>query len=41
MFDLLGRYAWLLGDVALMIWGIYELISLGPRNPKDKKDTED
>ena len=41
MFDLLGRYAWLIGDVSLMIWAIYEIVSLGPSKPKDKKKDRD
>jgi hypothetical protein len=41
VFDLLGRYAWLIGDVLLMVWAIYELVSLGPREPKQKKDSDD
>jgi hypothetical protein len=41
VFELLGRYAWLIGDVALMIWAIYEIVSLGPTKSKDKKDADD
>ncbi len=40
VFELLGRYAWLIGDVALMLWAIYEIVSLGPRKPKEKKDAD-
>jgi hypothetical protein len=40
VFELLGRYAWLIGDVALMLWANYEIVSLGPRKPKEKKDAD-
>jgi hypothetical protein len=41
VFDLVKQYAWLLGDVALAVWVIYELISLGPRKPKSGKGADD
>jgi hypothetical protein len=41
VFDLLRQYAWLIGDVSLVIWVIYELISLGPRKPKSGGDSDD
>jgi hypothetical protein len=35
-----GRYAWLLGDGALLVWAIFELVQLRakPADPPDRED---
>jgi hypothetical protein len=41
MGHLLRSYAWLLGDVALLLWVIYELVSLRSKPAGKSKPPDD